>query len=250
MGEVYRATDTKLSEGRHQGTTGRTRRDAERLARFQREAEVLAALNHPNIAAIHGLEEADGMTALVMELVEGRRWRIASHRERYLWMRRCRSRSRSPKRWKRLTSKGIVHRDLKPATSRSAGRQSEGAGLRARESVRGRRLEVPECIAIADDDSAATMTARNDSRNGSLHESRNRRGQGRRQAHRHLGLRLRAVRDVDGSGRSRVKTYPDIPARVEERAGLGSAAATVPAQVRQMLRCACGRTRRARRRQP
>ena len=45
--------------------------DADRLARFQREAEVLASLNHPNIAAIYGLEESGGMTALVMELVDG-----------------------------------------------------------------------------------------------------------------------------------------------------------------------------------
>jgi serine/threonine-protein kinase len=45
--------------------------DAERLARFQREAEVLAALNHPNIAQIYGLERSNGLTALVMELVEG-----------------------------------------------------------------------------------------------------------------------------------------------------------------------------------
>ncbi len=45
--------------------------DAERLARFQREAEVLAALNHPNIAQIYGLEKSNGVIALVMELVEG-----------------------------------------------------------------------------------------------------------------------------------------------------------------------------------
>ena len=45
--------------------------DAERVARFQREAKVLAALNHPNIAAIYGLEDAEGVKALVMELVEG-----------------------------------------------------------------------------------------------------------------------------------------------------------------------------------
>ena len=45
--------------------------DHDRLARFQREAEVLASLNHPNIAAIYGLEECAGITALVMELVEG-----------------------------------------------------------------------------------------------------------------------------------------------------------------------------------
>jgi eukaryotic-like serine/threonine-protein kinase len=44
--------------------------DPERLARFQREAEVLASLNHPNIAHIHGLEESNGVRALVMELVE------------------------------------------------------------------------------------------------------------------------------------------------------------------------------------
>ena len=47
--------------------------DLDRLARFDREARTLAALNHPNIAAIHGLEHADGTQALVMELVEGRR---------------------------------------------------------------------------------------------------------------------------------------------------------------------------------
>ena len=46
-------------------------RDAERMARFRREAQVLASLNHPNIATIHGLEESNGRSALVMELVEG-----------------------------------------------------------------------------------------------------------------------------------------------------------------------------------
>jgi eukaryotic-like serine/threonine-protein kinase len=72
MGEVYRATDTNLKRQvaikvLHQivGT------DPERLARFQREAEVLAALNHPHIAHIHGLEKSNGTLALVMELVEG-----------------------------------------------------------------------------------------------------------------------------------------------------------------------------------
>jgi eukaryotic-like serine/threonine-protein kinase len=72
MGEVYRASDTNLKRQvaikvlPHQVAA-----DAERVARFQREAEVLAALNHPNIAHIHGLENADGIRALVMELVEG-----------------------------------------------------------------------------------------------------------------------------------------------------------------------------------
>jgi serine/threonine protein kinase len=72
MGEVYRATDTKLKrQVAIKVLPDAVATDSERLARFQREAEVLASLNHPNIAAIHGLERADGQTALVMELVEG-----------------------------------------------------------------------------------------------------------------------------------------------------------------------------------
>jgi len=72
MGEVYRARDTRLKRDVALKILPESfARDPERLARFQREAEVLATLNHPNIAAIHGLEEADGVKALVMELVEG-----------------------------------------------------------------------------------------------------------------------------------------------------------------------------------
>jgi serine/threonine protein kinase len=72
MGEVYRATDTKLKrQVAIKVLPASVAGDAERLARSQREAEVLASLNHPNIAAIYGLEEADGVNALVMELVEG-----------------------------------------------------------------------------------------------------------------------------------------------------------------------------------
>ena len=72
MGEVYRATDTKLKRQVAVKVLPETvADDPDRLARFQREAEVLAALNHPNIAAIYGLEESGEMTALVMELVEG-----------------------------------------------------------------------------------------------------------------------------------------------------------------------------------
>ena len=72
MGEVYRATDTKLNRDvALKVLPDAFASDPDRLARFQREAEVLASLNHPNIAAIHGLEEADGVRALVLELVEG-----------------------------------------------------------------------------------------------------------------------------------------------------------------------------------
>ena len=72
MGEVYRATDTKLKrEVAVKVLPSHVAADPERLARFQREAEVLASLNHPDIAAIYGLEEAESTKALVMELVEG-----------------------------------------------------------------------------------------------------------------------------------------------------------------------------------
>src|SRR6476659_5340165 len=72
MGEVYRATDTNLKrQVAIKVLPSAVAGDVDRLARFQREAEVLAALNHPNIAHIHGLEKADGTIALAMELVEG-----------------------------------------------------------------------------------------------------------------------------------------------------------------------------------
>ena len=72
MGEVYRATDLNLRRAvALKVLPAAVAGDPDRLARFQREAELLAALNHPNIAQIHGLEKSDGSTALVMELVEG-----------------------------------------------------------------------------------------------------------------------------------------------------------------------------------
>jgi eukaryotic-like serine/threonine-protein kinase len=72
MGQVWRARDTKLDRDIAIKVLPEAfAHDAERLARFTREAKTLAALNHPNIAAIYGLEESGGITALVMELVEG-----------------------------------------------------------------------------------------------------------------------------------------------------------------------------------
>ena len=72
MGEVYRAYDTRLGRDVALKVLPEAfARDAERMARFEREAKVLASLNHPNIASIYGLEESNGARALVMELVEG-----------------------------------------------------------------------------------------------------------------------------------------------------------------------------------
>ena len=72
MGEVYRARDTKLDRDvalkvLPQAFTD----DPDRLARFEREAKVLASLNHPDIGGIHGLEESEGIRALVLEYIDG-----------------------------------------------------------------------------------------------------------------------------------------------------------------------------------
>jgi eukaryotic-like serine/threonine-protein kinase len=72
MGEVYRATDTKLKrQVAVKILPPSLASDPDRLARFQREAEVLASLNHANIGAIYGVEESGDIKALVLELVEG-----------------------------------------------------------------------------------------------------------------------------------------------------------------------------------
>ena len=93
--------------------------DPDRLARFEREAQVLASFNHPNIAQVYGLEDSSGVRALVMELVEGQTLSERHRAERgrglplasALAAGRADRRRRSPRR----TSAGIVHRDLKPA---------------------------------------------------------------------------------------------------------------------------------------
>jgi len=72
MGQVYRARDTKLDRDvAIKILPEALAHDADRLARFQRDAKALASLNHPHIAAIYGLEDSGGVSALVMELVEG-----------------------------------------------------------------------------------------------------------------------------------------------------------------------------------
>src|SRR5258705_7745366 len=83
MGEVYRARDNKLGRDVAIKVLPESfAHDAERMQLFEREAQVLAALNHPNIATIYGLEESNDVRALVMELVEGPTLadRIGGHR--------------------------------------------------------------------------------------------------------------------------------------------------------------------------
>jgi serine/threonine protein kinase len=124
MGEVYRARDTNLKrevaikvlpEGFSQ--------DPDRLARFQREAELLATLNHPNIAGVYGLEKGESATAIVMELVEGE-----TLAEKLAQLSTLKSRGSGLPLDEALPiarqiadaleaahERGVIHRDLKPA---------------------------------------------------------------------------------------------------------------------------------------
>jgi serine/threonine protein kinase/Tol biopolymer transport system component len=116
MGEVYRARDTKLNRDVAIKVLPEAfAADPDRLARFKREAQVLAALNHPNIAAIYGLEESDGASAIVMELVEGptladRLSQGAMSLDEGLPIAR-----QIAEALEAAHEQGVVHRDLKPA---------------------------------------------------------------------------------------------------------------------------------------
>jgi serine/threonine-protein kinase len=116
MGEVYRARDTKLGRDVALKILPQVfASDADRLARFTREAQTLAALNHPNIAHIHGLEESGGVRALVMELVDGedlaqRLLRGPIPVDEALPIAR-----QIAEALEAAHEQGIIHRDLKPA---------------------------------------------------------------------------------------------------------------------------------------
>ncbi len=116
MGEVYRARDTKL--GRDVAIkvlTVEVAQDPERLARFGREAHLLAALNHPNIAAIHGLEEEGAQPFLVLELVEGEDLAVRLKRGPIPVDEALEIAKQIAEALEDAHAKGIVHRDLKPA---------------------------------------------------------------------------------------------------------------------------------------
>ncbi len=116
MGEVYRARDTRLKrevalkvlpEGFSQ--------DPDRLARFQREAELLATLNHPNIAAVYSLEEADGVTGIVLELVDGETLADVIARGPIPLADALPLARQIADALDAAHEKGVIHRDLKPA---------------------------------------------------------------------------------------------------------------------------------------
>ena len=190
MGQVYRATDTKLKrQVAIKILPPSLAADHDRLARFQREAEVLASLNHPNIAAIYGLEESGGVSALVMELVEGedlsqRIARGAIPLDEALPIAR-----QIAEALEAAHEQGIIHRDLKPANIKV---RPDGTvkvldfGLAKAMEPDGRHHRD---LAVADDHDTRDDAGRNDPWHRGLHEPGAGARQAGGQARGHLGVR-------------------------------------------------------------
>src|ERR1700745_597230 len=116
MGQVYRARDTKLGRmAAIKVLPDASLRDPDRRARFQREAKVLAALNHPNIAAVYGWEERGGSSALVMELVDGRALDELVPRSGLPLEKALEFYNQVARGLEAANRAGIVHRNLKPS---------------------------------------------------------------------------------------------------------------------------------------
>jgi serine/threonine-protein kinase len=116
MGEVYRARDTRLNRAVALKIIPETfALDADRLARFQREAQVLASLSHPNIAAIYGLEDSAAGKALVLELVEGETLADRVERGPIPVDEALKLARQIAEALESAHDQGVIHRDLKPA---------------------------------------------------------------------------------------------------------------------------------------
>ena len=197
MGEVYRALDTKLN--RHVAfkvLLPAVADDPDRLARFSREARILASLNHPHIAQIHGLEDADGVRALVMELVEGptladRIARGAIPIEEALPIAK-----QIAEALEAAHEQGIIHRDLKPANIKIR----EDGTVKVLDFGLAKALD-PTSGAGVEAMNSPTLSAHRDGgrrhrRHGGVHEPRTGARPGGRQTCRYLGLRRGALRNA------------------------------------------------------
>ena len=121
MGEVYCASDTKLRRKVALKVLPEIfANDAHRMARFEREAQVLASLNHPHIAHVHGLEESNGIRALVMELVEGQTLAERIAKESISLEEALPIAQQIAEALEYAHERGIIHRDLKPGNIKLA----------------------------------------------------------------------------------------------------------------------------------
>ena len=193
MGEVYRARDSKLGRDVAIKTLPpEFARDSDRIARFQREAKLLASLNHPNIAAIYGLEESGGTNFLVLELVEGETLADQIKRGPIPVEESLKLALQIAEALEAAHEKGVIHRDLKPANIKVTpdgkvkvldfGLAKAFAGEQA-------ELNLSNSPTLSD----MRHTARRDSRHGGLYVAGAGAGKDCRQESRHLGFWLRAI---------------------------------------------------------
>ncbi len=202
MGEVYRARDTKLGRDVAFKILPRAfTADPDRLARFEREARVLASLNHPHIGAIYGVEESDGVHALVLELVEGETLADRLAKGALPLDQALRIAIQIASALDTAHRAGIVHRDLKPGNIMLT--RSGGASAPPMAKLLDFGLAKASAPAVAGADRSMRPTraaqldgAGHDPRDVSVHGAgAARRPRGRR-AHGHLRVRRGAVRDA------------------------------------------------------
>ena len=172
MGEVYRARDTRL--GRDVAIKSLPpgfASDPERLARFEREARLLASLSHPNIAGIHGLEDAGGTPYLVLEIVEGETLAQRLARGVLPVREALEVGGQIAAAIEAAHERGIVHRDLKPGNVMiSAVAHRQGAGLRPRQGRRARGWLLDRPVGVSPTLALSATGSRRDSRHRPLHE--------------------------------------------------------------------------------
>jgi serine/threonine-protein kinase len=136
MGEVYRARDTKLARDvAIKVLPANFVNDPERLSRFQREARMLAALNHPNIATIYGLEQYGEVACLVMELVPGETLAERVKAGPLPIEEALKVSVQIAEALEAAHEKSIIHRDLKPANVKVTPEGKVGVGLRFGQSI-------------------------------------------------------------------------------------------------------------------
>ena len=271
MGEVYRATDSRLKrEVAIKVLPAAFTEDKERLARFEREAQLLAQLNHPNIAQIYGMETSGATHALVMELVPGPTLAERLESGPLSFAESLTFALQIALALEEAHEKGIVHRDLKPQNVKAS---SEGkakvldfglakamdAGASSRFGGGSRALADDHELADAHRRGDRTgHAARRHSRHRGLHGARAGARRDRRQARRHLGLRCRLLRDADRQGAcSRARPFRTLsprscarkstgrrcPRRHRRRSGVCSAAAS---SATRRAACATSATRASR----
>ena len=206
MGQVYRARDKKLDRDVAIKILPEAfAHDADRLARFTREAKTLASLNHPHIASIYGFEEGDGVSALVMELVEGEDLAQRIERGAIPLDEALPIATQIAEALEAAHEQGIIHRDLKPANIKV---RPDGTvkvldfGLAKAFDAGSASLRSDGRVDGVSDD-VQRVNARADPGHGGVHVTRAGEGTSGGSADGHLRVRVRALRDADASSRVR-----------------------------------------------